>query len=197
MARVAGHWCALSSAARPSVIFILQKTMNTIQLIAACALLVSAGASFGHEDSAHTPSHAPSHAPAAPVQGQTAWGIAGEAGSVQRTITLTMSDAMRFQPSHIEVREGDTVRLRADNQGQVMHEIVLGTQADLAAHAEMMRQHAGMAHDAPSMAHVRPGQQGDIVWRFNRTGSFDFACLIPGHSEAGMKGTITVLPRSL
>ncbi|MBP6599957.1 MAG: hypothetical protein KA216_11010, partial [Giesbergeria sp.] len=40
-------------------------------------------------------------------------------------------------------------------------------------------------------------QQGDIVWRFNRPGSFDFACLIPGHSEAGMKGTITVLPRSL
>ena len=104
---------------------------------------------------------------------------------------------MRFQPSHIEVREGDTVRLRADNQGQVMHEIVLGTQADLSAHAEMMRQHAGMAHDAPSMAHVRPGQQGDIVWRFNRPGSFDFACLIPGHSEAGMHGTITVLPRGL
>lgn len=177
--------------------------MKTIKLIAACALLVSAGATFGHENLAHPPalvpshaaSHAENHAPA--VQGQTAWGIAGEAGAVQRTITLAMSDAMRFQPSHIEVREGDTVRLRADNQGQVIHEIVLGTQADLAAHAEMMRQHAGMAHDAPSMAHVRPGQQGDIVWRFNRPGSFDFACLIPGHSEAGMKGTITVLPRSL
>ena len=131
------------------------------------------------------------------VKEQKDWGIAGDAKAVRRTITIRMSDDMRFAPNHIKVREGDTVRLRADNQGQVMHEIVLGTQADLSAHAEMMRQHAGMAHDAPSMAHVRPGQQGDIVWRFNRPGNFDFACLIPGHSEAGMHGTITVLARSL
>lgn len=115
---------------------------------------------------------------------------------MQRTITLRMTDAMRFEPSHIEVREGDTVRLRADNQGQLMHEMVLGTQADLDTHAAQMRQHPGMAHDAPSMAHVAPGQQGDIVWQFNRPGEFDFACLIEGHYQAGMTGTIRVLPRS-
>ena len=30
-----------------------------------------------------------------------------------------------------------------------------------------------------------------MVWRFNRAGTFKFACLIAGHFEAGMVGTIT------
>ncbi|NMM77479.1 cupredoxin domain-containing protein [Acidovorax sp. SRB_24] len=165
--------------------------MKTIKFIAACALLVSAGATFGHEGATHAPAHA-----AEPAKEQTAWGIAGDAAAVQRTITLRMTDAMRFEPNHIEVREGDTVRLRVENQGRLMHEIVLGTQADLDAHAEMMRKHPGMEHDAPSMAHVAPGKQGDIVWQFNRPGNFDFACLIEGHYQAGMTGTITVRPRA-
>jgi len=59
-----------------------------------------------------------------------------------------------------------------------------------------MQKFPGMEHDAPYMAHVRAGQRGDIVWHFNRPGTFDFACLIPGHYEAGMTGTITVRPRS-
>lgn len=44
------------------------------------------------------------------------------------------------------------------------------------------------------MAHVAPGRTGEIVWHFNRAGEFDFACLIPGHHEAGMVGRIKVVP---
>ena len=134
--------------------------------------------------------------PADVVKEQKAWGIAGDAKAVTRTITLRMGDDMRFAPSHIEVREGETVRLRAQNQGKVMHEIVIGTKAELDQHAELMKKHPGMEHDEPYMAHVAAGKKGDIVWHFNRAGSFDFACLIPGHYQAGMTGTITVLPRN-
>ena len=164
--------------------------MNTIKFIAACALYISAGASFGHENMPHHASDAPA------AKEQKDWGIAGDAKAVGRTITLRMGDDMRFAPSHIEVREGETVRLRAQNQGKVMHEIVIGTKTELDQHAEMMVKHPGMEHDEPYMAHVKPGQRGDIVWHFNRPGTFDFACLIPGHYEAGMTGTITVRPRS-
>jgi uncharacterized cupredoxin-like copper-binding protein len=73
-----------------------------------------------------------------------------------------------------------------------MHEIVIGTRAELEAHAEMMKKHPNMEHDEPYMAHVSPGQRGDIVWTFNRAGDFEFACLLPGHFEAGMRGTIRV-----
>ena len=129
------------------------------------------------------------------VKEQKPWGIAGDTQAVARTITLRMTDDMRFTPRHIEVREGETVRLRAENKGQVLHEIVIGTEPDLQAHAEMMAKHPGMEHDEPYMAHVPPGQRGDIVWHFNRPGRFEFACLIAGHFSAGMKGTITVKPK--
>jgi uncharacterized cupredoxin-like copper-binding protein len=69
---------------------------------------------------------------------------------------------------------------------------VIGTPEELKAHAELMKKHPNMEHDEPYMAHVDPGQRGEIVWTFNRPGTFEFACLIPGHFEAGMKGTITV-----
>ena len=164
--------------------------MKTIKFIVSCALFISAGASFGHENMPH-------HTSGAPVaKEQKDWGIAGDAKAVRRTITLRMGDDMRFAPSHIEVQEGETVRLRAENRGKVLHEIVIGTKAELDAHAEMMKKHPGMEHDEPYMAHVAAGKQGDIVWQFNRAGQFDFACLIPGHYQARMTGTITVLPRN-
>ena len=163
--------------------------MNTIKLIATCALLAGGNASFGHENMPHATRNAPV------VKEQKAWGIAGDTQAVARTITIRMTDDMRFTPRHIEVREGETVRLRAENKGQVLHEIVIGTKPELDAHAEMMAKHPGMEHDEPYMAHVGAGKKGDIVWQFNRAGSFDFACLIAGHYQAGMTGTITVLPR--
>ena len=171
--------------------------MKTIKFIAVSALLASAGTVFSHEGVAHPDVHAHAQhghaANAAPTE-QTPFGIAGDARKVQRTITLRMGDDMRFAPSHITVKRGETVRLRVLNQGQVMHEIVLGTPGSLSEHAQMMQQHPGMDHDAPHMAHVAPGQKGELVWQFNRAGEFDFACLVAGHFEAGMKGTITVKP---
>lgn len=162
--------------------------MKTIKFIAACALWISASASFGHENMPHHGAVAAAH------REQTAWGIAGDETAVRRTVTVRMTDDMRFAPRHIEVHEGDTVRLRAENTGQVLHEIVLGTKAEIDQHAQTMARSPGMKHQAAHMVHVRPGERGDIVWRFNRPGSFAFACLIPGHYEAGMSGTITVLP---
>ncbi len=164
--------------------------MKTFQFFATLALLASASTTaLAHGNAAHGSASAPI------TKEQKAWGIAGDAKAVARTITIRMTDNMRFAPSHIEVREGETVRLRAENQGQVLHEIVIGTKPDLDAHAAMMAKHPGMEHDEPYMAHVKAGQKGSIVWTFNRAGSFDFACLIAGHYQAGMTGTITVLPR--
>ena len=69
---------------------------------------------------------------------------------------------------------------------------VLGTKRELEAHAALMLKFPGMEHDEPYMAHVRPGQRGEIVWTFNRAGEYEFACLIAGHYQAGMFGRVTV-----
>ena len=167
--------------------------MKTFKLIAACALWVGATASFSHESTGHR-AHGAHESPAAAAPQQQAWGVAGAPERAQRAITLRMTDDMRFSPSHFTVKRGETVRLRVENKGQVMHEVVLGTKDSLADHAAMMRQHPGMEHAEAHMAHVAPQAAKDLVWHFNRAGQFDFACLIAGHYEAGMRGTFTVAP---
>ena len=95
--------------------------MKTLQHFAGLTLLATASAAYAHSTST-------THASAMPARAeQTEWGIAGDPGKVKRTIVLRMTDAMRFEPNRIEVREGDTVRLRVANRGRLLHEIVLGT----------------------------------------------------------------------
>ena len=76
----------------------------TLKLIAACALITWATGSFAHEKTPHKAKTA------AVVKEQKDWGIAGDAKSVKQEITLVMSDSMRFTPSAITVKQGDTVR---------------------------------------------------------------------------------------
>jgi uncharacterized cupredoxin-like copper-binding protein len=140
---------------------------------------------------AHGPQPHQGHSP---KKEQQLVGIAGDAAQVRRTIDIAMSDDMRFSPDRIEAIEGETLRLRIRNKGQVMHELVIGTQQQLDQHAALMQKFPGMEHEEAHMAHVGPGQRGEIVWRFNRAGSFDFACLINGHYQAGMRGKIIVKP---
>lgn len=122
----------------------------------------------------------------------TPFGIAADPRKAKRTIRVGMDDKMRFVPSKIEVRLGEVVRFVAANEGQMLHEMVLGTMEDLKAHAELMKKFPDMEHDEPHMAHVAPGKTGEIGWRFTRPGTFHFGCLVPGHFEAGMVGTVTV-----
>ena len=134
------------------------------------------------------------HAPRKPASEaeQTPFGRAGDPAKVGRTIAVGMTDAMRYEPSEIRVKQGETVKIVASNKGQVLHEIVIGTMDQLKEHAALMRKFPEMEHDEPNMAHVKPGRREDLVWQFNKPGEFFFACLIPGHFEAGMVGKIVV-----
>src|SRR5574338_233561 len=135
--------------------------------------------------------HAPKRTDDSPKEQQD-WGIAGDEKAVSRTIPIVMTDEMRFMPDQIAVRLGETIRFSHKNRGAVMHEMVIGTPKTLAEHAEMMQRFPEMEHDEPWMTHVAPGGRGQMVWQFNRAGEFQFACLIPGHFQAGMVGTIKV-----
>ena len=129
------------------------------------------------------------------VKEQKDWGIAGEARQARRTVEVRMGDNMRFTPDRISVTLGETVRFRVHNDGRMLHEFVIGTVAENARHAELMVKFPDMEHDEPYMAHVPAGQVGEIVWTFNRAGTFEFACLIAGHYSGGMKGVIEVKGR--
>lgn len=122
----------------------------------------------------------------------TAFGIAADPRKADRTIRVEMRDTMRFIPDAITVRQGQVVRFVAENEGQLLHEMVLGTREELGKHAARMKKFPGMEHEEPHMVHVKPGETGEIGWQFTRPGTFHFACLIPGHYEAGMIGKVKV-----
>jgi len=123
---------------------------------------------------------------------EMAIGKPGETAKVSRTITIEMSDAMRFTPSALKLRQGETVRLVIVNKGQTRHELSLGTQKELQEHLELMRKFPDMEHAEPNSVTLDPGKQGEIVWQFTRAGTVHFACFIAGHFEAGMKGSVQV-----
>ena len=125
-----------------------------------------------------------------PVENE--FGLYAPGLEITRTIEVTMTDQMRFTPDLIKVRKGDVIRFVHTNSGNLMHEFVLGTPESLDQHAEMMKKFPGMEHSEPYMAHVPPKQKGEVVWKFSQPGRFAFGCLIPGHYDAGMKGTVIV-----
>jgi uncharacterized cupredoxin-like copper-binding protein len=152
---------------------------NTIQLIAACAILAGASGTFA------AGSHAGGH-------GTQAIGKPGVAAKATRTIAIDMSDTMRFTPSTIQVRRGETIRFVVTNSGQLKHEFNLGTEADLKAHYAQMLKFPEMEHDEPNLVSLAPGKTGEVIWQFTKSGTVHFACLHAGHYEAGMKGTVAV-----
>jgi uncharacterized cupredoxin-like copper-binding protein len=123
---------------------------------------------------------------------------AGEPGNPRqpsRTVKVIMREVgkqMLFEPAHVSVRKGEQVRFVLENDGTEAHEFVLATVAENNKHAELMKKYPHMEHVDPNAKRLTPFTDGEMVWRFTKRGTFEYACLIPGHREAGMHGTIDV-----
>ncbi|PLC52747.1 hypothetical protein CR155_16885 [Pollutimonas nitritireducens] len=174
----------------PKVVF-MKKTLSILILSTLPALALAAGShGGGHEMKDGTMMQG--HDMSSMNKGDSAVGQPGDAAKVTRTIELVMDDTMRFSPSQFNVKPGETVRFFMKNNGKIPHEMVIGSVAELKEHAAMMQKMPGMKHAEPNMITVNPGQKGGIVWQFPQTGTVDFACLLPGHMEAGMIGKVKV-----
>ncbi|MBW0171035.1 MAG: cupredoxin family protein [Hydrogenophaga sp.] len=157
------------------------KTQTIRNAVAATLFAVATSAAFA------SGTHAGGHGePGAAV------GKPGVAAKVTRTIKVDMTDAMRFNPATIDVQQNETVRFLITNSGKVKHELVLGTEQELKEHYEVMKKNPEMEHDDPNMVTLAPGKNGEVIWQFTKAGKVDFACLQPGHYDAGMKGAVTV-----
>ena len=123
---------------------------------------------------------------------------AGEPGDPKkpaRTIKVVMREdgkKMAFDPARIMVRKGEQIRFVLENDGTDDHEFVLANAAENRKHAELMKKFPDMEHDEPNAKRLAVGEHGEILWKFTKTGTFEFACLIPGHREAGMMGKVVV-----
>ena len=119
-------------------------------------------------------------------------GKPGVAARVTRTVSVDMTDNMRFSAAKIDAKQGETIRFVVKNSGKVKHEMVLGTAKELKEHYEIMKKNPEMEHADANMVTVAPGKTGEIIWQFTKAGKVDFACLQPGHYDAGMKGLVNV-----
>lgn len=164
-------------------------SVSTAVAAIAAAACIAAVPAHAHGDD-HRPAAAGKFDPAKVEE--KSFGREGDPRRVSRTVQLTMADTMRFTPADLTVKKGETIRFVVRNNGKVLHEMVLGTVDDLKDHAALMRKFPEMEHAEPHMAHVKPSTSGEIVWQFTKVGEFQFACLIPGHFEAGMVGKVTV-----
>lgn len=123
---------------------------------------------------------------------------AGEPGDPtmpSRVVQVTMQESdgkMLFVPNHVEVRKGEQIKFVIHNNGELDHEFVLATAQGNEKHAEAMKRNPEMEHHDPNATRVSPKKTDEIIWNFTNAGKFEFACLIPGHRDAGMFGSVEV-----
>jgi len=166
----------------------IKKTLSILVFSALPVVALAAGNHAGDVPAHGMPGHDMSTMSSAP----SPTGQPGDPAKATRTIEVTMDDTMRFTPNEIAVKAGETVRFFIKNKGKIAHEMVIGSIADLKAHAAEMKKTPNMKHAQPNMITLGPGKIGGLVWQFDQPGTVDFACLVPGHLEAGMVGKVKV-----
>jgi len=168
------------------------KTIATVLMAALCAGPALADGT-GHD---HSSMAMPGMSAMAAAETMGGLGTPGTATETSRTVTVTMGEteegAMVFDPARLEFAAGETVRILLVNKGAQEHEFVMGTAKEVAEHKAMMEAMPDMVHTAPNALRLAPGASGEITWTFGTAGSYEFACLVPGHYDAGMHGPLTV-----
>jgi uncharacterized cupredoxin-like copper-binding protein len=128
-------------------------------------------------------------------EGHFSAGEPGDPNKPFRVVEITMQESngtMSYRPKALEVRRGEQIKFVITNAGVLAHEFILANTADNLKHAALMKKYPDMEHDDPNGKTVQPSAKAEVLWRFTKTGTFEFSCLIPGHREAGMVGTVTV-----
>jgi uncharacterized cupredoxin-like copper-binding protein len=150
-------------------------------LLFAAALAVAIAASvpgLAHEDHGHFSAGEP-----------------GDPKKPARTVKIRMLEGdkkMVYEPAQIDVRRGEQILFVVQNDGEEDHEFVLATVPENRKHGEQMKKFPEMEHADPNATRVLPYANRELLWKFTKRGEFEFACLIPGHYEAGMHGKVTV-----
>lgn len=158
--------------------------MTRLRLVLMAVLLMAAGpapARGPEQDDGRLPEALPSES--------------GDTAASYRTVEIIMREhdgRMSFTPDVVFVTNGEEVRFRMKNDGVLEHQIMIGTAEEIIEHAELMRATPNIEHEDAITQRFAPNARGSIVLRFTTPGEFEFACLVPGHIEAGMKGKIIV-----
>jgi uncharacterized cupredoxin-like copper-binding protein len=126
---------------------------------------------------------------------------AGEPGDPKksaRVVEITMREGdgkMNFVPAAIEVTKSEQITFVLKNEGELEHQFILDSFERNAKHKVEMEKNPEMEHDSPNAKRISTKKSAKVHWRFTKAGTFEFACLHPGHYDAGMRGVVLVTDR--
>ena len=144
---------------------------RTLTFAAAAAALAVAGCG-GSDDNSSSSSSAASAPPAATTPTTASGGSSGGASSNLK-VDADPSGALKFTKSSLSAKSGN-VTITMDNPSDVPHGIAV--------------EGSGVDKDG---AVVNKGGTSKVTASL-KPGKYEFYCPVPGHKEAGMKGTLTV-----
>ncbi|MGO4684601.1 cupredoxin domain-containing protein [Hyphomicrobium sp. 2TAF46] len=162
--------------------------------LAAIVALAGFGAAFVHFTSADMAHGHAEHGGVAHAE-MFAAGEPADPNKGFRVVELAMTEGsgtMAFTPDAIDVKTGEQIKFVIKNTGALDHEFKLDSNEQIAKHKIAMAKNPEMIHDDPNGTRLQPSKSGEIFWKFSKAGTFEFACLIPGHYEAGMHGKVVV-----
>lgn len=115
----------------------------------------------------------------------------GGASAAATRIEVSLTDALRIEPSPMSVPAGVPVTFVVTNTGSLDHEFYLGDESAQQEHETEM-QAGAMSHDEPEGITVPPGETKELTYTFEARGETLAGCHVAGHYVGGMKATITV-----
>ena len=101
-----------------------------------------------------------------------------------RVVRIVATPRLRFVPDAVTVKQGETITFEVTTMGPIVHEFMVGPAADVAADKP----------GTPEIADLGMMATGSVTYTFDAPGPYAYACHATGHYEAGMTGTITVIP---
>jgi uncharacterized cupredoxin-like copper-binding protein len=122
--------------------------------------------------------------------GESAQGADPASGNPEVVIGISLKN-LRFTPPRVEVPAGKTVRINVTNMDATEHDLLVQGLRIQKVGAATGAHHAGATPNI-LVVHVTANGNGSITFRTDQKGTFVFNCTLPGHSDAGMVGEMTV-----
>ena len=99
----------------------------------------------------------------------------GKPASSAQAVEVQATDRLRFEPATITVKSGTPVRLTLMNDGALDHDWVVDNLDGRKVEVDAKPKASATGEFTPTTA-----------------GTYEYYCSVPGHREAGMKGTLVV-----
>jgi plastocyanin len=110
-------------------------------------------------------------------------GFAPGTASSPRVVRIVAGPGYAFSPSTVRVARGETILFSVSTMGPEAHEFMVGP-------ADAVASDAAGTSEAADIAMMTTKS---VLYTFENSGPYAYACHAPGHYEAGMRGTITVV----